>query len=221
MKEQFLVHGSSTRFLDRYFALIEKHSKGDRFPHSEGHHVLPKFAFGVNDHLRYVSFRVHFLLHELLWKHFKTLGLKTLANKAAYPLVRMCGKNASRQNVSGVRFSSRAFDAAKRANREAMRGAGNPMHGKKHRAESIAAMSAAKKGQPMSEDQKKKMKGRKVSDEARQNMKNAARPPATPEECAARSRRMREVWRLARTQTRSPFDAHSSCRRPLCRFDAQ
>jgi hypothetical protein len=73
-------------------------------------------------------------------------------------------------------------------------GVGNPMFGKKHTPEAIKVMSRAKKGRPMPEEQKLKMRGRKVSEEARQRMKNAVRPKASPEECAARSERMKAVW---------------------------
>lgn len=202
MKEKFLQLGESTVYLDRYVKILASHSCERRFRFSEGHHIFPKFVFGENNELRYVSFRVHFLLHELLWRHFKKIGKKTLANKAAYPLVRMSGKNASSQNRSGVRFSSRAFEAAKRANIEALSGTGNPMFGKKHAPETIEAMSRAKKGRPMSEEQKQKMRGRKMSEEAVQRMKNAVRPKASPEECAARSERMKAVWARRKAEKR-------------------
>lgn len=194
MKEKFLALGKNTIYLDRYISLLERHSTNKKFKFSEGHHIFPKFAFGDNSELRYVSFRLHFILHVLLWKHFKKIGLKTLANKAAYPLVRMAGKNKSQQNKSGVLFSSRMFETAKRANIEALIGAGNPMFGRKHSQQSVLAISTAKKGRPMSEEQKQKMRGRIVSEEAKRSMKNAIRPEVSPEECAARSERMKAVW---------------------------
>ena len=205
MKNKFLELGETTVYLNRYFMLIERHSSDKKFQFSEGHHVFPKFVFGKNDIIRYVSFRVHFLLHELLWKHFKKIGNKTLANKAAYPLVRMAGKNASIQNKSGVRFTSRIFETAKQANITAMSGAGNPMFGRKHSDSAISAMSRAKKGRPMSEEQKQKMRGRKVSEETRQRMKSAVRPKVSPEECAARSERMKAVWERRKAKSKYDF----------------
>jgi hypothetical protein len=198
MKNEFLIIGDSSIYLDRYFALLEKFSSIKKFEHSEGHHVLPKFVFGENTAIRYVGYRTHFLLHELLWKHFRKIGKKTLANKAAYPLVRMCGKNASTQNRSTVKFSSRAFERAKIANRDALLGENNPMFG---RAQSPAArqkISASKKGVPMKEEHRQPMIGRVIPDEAKMNMSNADRPPVSQEECDARSARMKLVWEKRR-----------------------
>lgn len=194
MKEKFLTLGPNSIFLDRYIMLIETMSSVSKFKHSEGHHIFPKFAFGQNDTIRFVSFRLHFILHELLWKHFKKIGLHTIANKAAYPLVRMCGKNKSFQNKTGVRFSSRIFEQMKLANISALTGENNPMYGRNHSAQAKLAISLARKGKPMSEQQKEKMRGRKVSDAAKQNMRNAKRPAVSSEECRARSARMKLVW---------------------------
>lgn len=52
----------------------------------------------------------------------------------------------------------------------------------------------------MSEEQKEKMRGRTMSDEAKLNMRNAKRPPTTPEECIARSERMKLLWAKRRIE---------------------
>ena len=143
MKENFLQFGPSSIHLERYLKLLNASSLPHRFEYSEGHHIYPKFAFGINSNIKYVSYRVHFLLHELIWKHFKSIKNVELARKAGYALTRMCGKNLSTQNRSGIRFSSRSFEIAKLANSESNKGSNNPMAKRGHTLESREKISKA------------------------------------------------------------------------------
>ena len=94
--------------LDLYFRIIKKHGIAEK-PNGyyERHHITPKAFGGLDtaDNLVYVTARVHFLLHWLLYKGTND----PLMARAFYG---MCDRN---RRPERERMSSRAYQSAKEA----------------------------------------------------------------------------------------------------------
>lgn len=142
------IFGKETKYLKYYFLIIKTHGRSKRDEsYLEGHHIYPKFLVGENDNITYVNFRVHYLLHLLLLKHFKTIK-HPLTSKAAFPINRMAGVI---KNQYGGFCNSKMFEIAKRIAADATTGENNPFYGRVHTEETRARISEAHKGQKLSD----------------------------------------------------------------------
>ena len=71
------------------------------------HHVMPKSIFKEYKDLKkniwngvIVTDREHFVLHMLIWKHYKSLNDKHNTIKMAHPLVKMASKNSHMYDIA-------------------------------------------------------------------------------------------------------------------------
>lgn len=122
-----LFNGTS-KWLELYFKIIKKHGKTTRFVGSEGHHIYPRFIFGDNNQLVYINYRIHYLLHFLLYLHCKKHN-NHLVGKALFPL--MCMRGGKEKCLTTRRgHNSKLYHQARRSYVESMKGEKNPMFGK-------------------------------------------------------------------------------------------
>lgn len=160
--------GPRTKYITWYFSIIEKHALEVREPYCEAHHIFPRFAFGENENLVLVKYRVHFLLHMLLAKHYRKNQSK-LFSKAVYPLIRMKSNVKNQYSTVECRFTSRTFQTIKEFSIEALSGENNPFYGKTHSEEARKRISKGRKGTKMPDSAKLA-----ISDAVRDRWKNDA-----------------------------------------------
>lgn len=158
--------GPQTKYIKWYFSIIEKHALEKREPYCEAHHIFPRFAFGENKNLVLVKYRVHFLLHMLLAKHYRKNQSK-LFNKAVYPLIRMKSNIKNQYGSVECRFTSRTFQTIKEFSIDALSGENNPFYGKTHSEEARRRISRGRKGTKMPDSAR-----RAISDSVRDRWKN-------------------------------------------------
>jgi hypothetical protein len=137
------------------FAKARKTIKGQYY---ERHHIVPKCLGGSNEKTNIVKLtaREHYVAHQLLAKIYPDhLGLIF----AAYSLS---------HDGNGQRISNRVYEWIKLkyiSKLSEYLKENHPMKGKHHSIEAKEKMSKAKKGKPMSDDTKKKLKVYSLSDE--------------------------------------------------------
>jgi len=90
-------------------AYISKRNKSNGY--FEKHHIQPKSLNGLNidSNLCLLTAKEHYIVHFLLYKHFKSIGDLSSMNKMAYAWNMMC------MNSSGKRYTSSTFELAKLA----------------------------------------------------------------------------------------------------------
>lgn len=150
--------GKITRHIKRYQQLVSKFSqpkkvKGD---YLEAHHFYPKCIFGENSLKVNLPIRAHFLAHEFLWRHYREIK-HPLANKLAYPLMRMKGKKNQHPAASTLRITSRMAEVLRRSMHNALIGENNPFYGKKHSQETRDKLSKSLTGKIQSQETKNKI----------------------------------------------------------------
>jgi hypothetical protein len=122
----------SQKYYTKYNQIVKHYKELDlkksKDLYTESHHVIPKSMGGTNkkENLVRVPGRVHFLLHWMLYRIYRT-------KEMAFAWASM------RMNRHNVRYTSRSFVYASRTYSESR-------VGHKHSAESKAKMSEARKG---------------------------------------------------------------------------
>lgn len=177
-----------------YYTLIASRKQMNRIKKDgvfEKHHILPKAFGGSNsiDNLVLLTPREHYIAHLLLVKFNE--GIKKA--KMTYALLKMCCNNQNQKR----KISSRQYDYVKKQVTMNCSGKNNPLFGKdpfseeqkekirnnmlgekNHRFGKIPH-NKGKKGNPLSEEHKKKLseanKGRKLSEEIKKKMSFATR----------------------------------------------
>ena len=198
-----LFNGTS-KWLDLYFKIIKHYGKSQRFDGSEGHHIYPKFIFGDNDQLVYITYRIHYLLHFLLYLHCKK-HINHLTGKALFPLI--CMRGGKEKCLTTRReYNSKLYHQARRSFVESMKGEKNPMFGKVISEETRRKQSDARRGVAKSSEHADAisiaLRGRKKSEEhinkINKNPEKIAKTAAkhlgmkrTPETCANISEAMK------------------------------
>ena len=137
-----------------YYNIIQHRLLNPSTGYIERHHILPKSLGGSNDRSNLVSLtaREHYLCHLLLVK--MTEGKSHTSMLRAFNAFKMSSRKNPRQ------LTSRQYQLIRTATATLP----NAMSGRKHSPDTLAKMSAARKGQPSP------MKGKKFSNEAKANI---------------------------------------------------
>lgn len=139
--------GEFTKYLECYFRIIEKHgvSVKPECVLTEGHHSFPRFIFGDNDEdIVFVSYRIHYLLHYLLYKHC-CISRPDLEYKALFPLMSMRGGKDGCHSTRRA-GNSKLYSIARSAFVAYMQGPNNPMRNPETVKKMAASQSLASKG---------------------------------------------------------------------------
>ena len=139
-KEKFLLKIFCTKekkmckkYLKAYYniinrAFLQNRNKSDG--HYEGHHVKLN-CFG-GKRIVLLTAREHYLVHFLIYKHFKSLNDKSKMIKTLFAFNQMTW--CSKDNIK--RYNSHTFDIARKEFSKNIRGKNHPFYGKKHSIES-------------------------------------------------------------------------------------
>lgn len=111
LSEKIDYFGVMTKYLWYYLKIVHKIQNQQRVKVvNDGlsmHHVMPKCIFKQYKDLKnnkwngvLVTPREHFVLHLLIWKHYKSLNDKHNTIKMAHPLVKMSSKNSHMYDIA-------------------------------------------------------------------------------------------------------------------------
>ena len=149
---------ASTKDIKTYFKICKNAKEKNRNRNNnyyENHHIQPKSLGGSNNksNLVLLTAREHYLVHFLLYKHYKSINEKNGMIKMGHAFHRMMHGNIKQDK----KFNSHQYEIASKINAKCSR---DRRIGKKHSEETKKKISESNKGKcshPISKETRKKL----------------------------------------------------------------